>query len=147
MPKRNKSIDVFKVINMHEGNKDVCWEWTGALNKKDNRPYITIDGKRRPAYVIVLELTTGEDSNGRVARHSCDVETCCNPTHLSWGSNQDNSNDMMNRERHGVPKTVLRAIRKLLKEGRTHSDIAELYGLARETISAIHQGRSHINKC
>ncbi len=49
--------------------------------------------------------------------------------------------DMVERERHGLPKTVVRAIRKLRIEGRTQSDIADLYGISREAISAIDTGR------
>jgi hypothetical protein len=134
---------VFKQINMHMGDTDVCWEWIGTLNKKDGRPYITIDKKRRPVYVIVLELYTGGQPDGRVARHSCDNPICCNPHHLSWGSNQDNSNDMIDRDRHGMPATVVRNIRKLLKNGKTHNEIAELYGCTRETVTAINNMRSH----
>jgi DNA-binding NarL/FixJ family response regulator len=50
---------------------------------------------------------------------------------------------MMERDRHGLPATVVRSIRRLLSEGRSHSDIAELYGLSRETITAINNNRSH----
>tara|TARA_R100000306_G_C4298050_1_gene103630 strand:- start:288 stop:479 length:192 start_codon:yes stop_codon:yes gene_type:complete len=52
-------------------------------------------------------------------------------------------NDMKERERHGMPKTVVRAILKLRNEGKTQEDIANLYGISRETISAIETGRSH----
>jgi DNA-binding XRE family transcriptional regulator len=52
-------------------------------------------------------------------------------------------NDMKERDRHGLPKTVIRAIRKLIKVGRTHNEIAKLYGVSRETITAIHNRRSH----
>ena len=31
MPHKNKPTDVFKLINMHGGDKDVCWEWKGKL--------------------------------------------------------------------------------------------------------------------
>ena len=143
---KNIPTDVFKRINMHRGDSSVCWEWTGALNAKDGRPYITIQGVRRPAYVIVLELHTGEQANTRYACHSCDNSTCCNPHHLSWGTHQDNMNEMKERERHGLPTTVVRSIRNLLSSGRSHSDIAHLYGVSRETITAINNRRSHKTK-
>jgi hypothetical protein len=146
VPKRNKPMDVFKFIDMKKGDIEVCWPWKRKLNKGDNRPYITIDGSRRPSYVVVYELFTGEEAGDRVARHSCDNPVCCNPHHLSWGSHQDNSDDMKERERHGLPKTVIRAIRKLLNDGRTQSDIADLYGVSRETISAIATERIHRDK-
>ena len=141
MPHKNKPTDVFKLINMHGGDKDVCWEWKGKLNVKDGRPYITINKRRRPAYAVVLESFRGQAQGDQMARHSCDNPICCNPYHLSWGSHQDNMDDMVERERHGRPRTVVRAILRLRAEGRTQKEVAELYGVSREAISAIDTGR------
>jgi transcriptional regulator len=52
-------------------------------------------------------------------------------------------NDMKERERHGVPRIVVRAILRLRTEGKTQQEVADLYGLSRESISAIETGRSH----
>ena len=148
MSRKNQPHDVFKHIDM--GDKNECWPWKGKFNQKDGRPYITIDGKRRPSYAVVLECYSGEKQKNRQALHSCDNGTdpvgCCNPHHLSWGSHQDNMNDMKERERHGLPTTVIRAIRKLLFKRTTHQEIADLYGVSRETITAINTGRSHKDK-
>ena len=65
MPHKNKPTDVFKLINMHGGDKDVCWEWKGKLNVKDGRPYITINKRRRPAYAVVLESFRGQAQGDR----------------------------------------------------------------------------------
>jgi hypothetical protein len=148
MPRTNKPTDIFQHINMMNGDTNECWPWKGKINKKDGRPYFTIEGKRRPSYAIVLELYTGEQQNDRKARHSCDNPVCCNPHHLIWGSHQDNMNDMKERDRHGLPAIVVRAIQKLLAKGDTQASIAELYGVSRETISAINTGRNkeHITK-
>ena len=137
MGRKNAPTDVFKSVDMR--TPDECWPWKGKVNAKDERPYITIGGSRRPAYSVVLELYSGEQANERYALHSCDNKICCNPHHLSWGTHQDNMNEMKERERHGLPRTVLRAIRKLLTEERTHQEIAELYGVSRETITAINR--------
>jgi len=141
MTRKNTPVMVFLHIDMHEGDKNVCWEWTGKVNKKDGRPYFTCEGSRRPAYSWVLQLSSGEYEKGRLARHSCDNPICCNPEHLSWGTHQDNMNDMKERERHGLPATIVRSIRKLRSEGKTQQEVAELYGVSRETISAIDTGR------
>ena len=139
MPRKNKPTDVFRLIDMKRGNILPCWPWEGTVNKKDGRPYFTIDNKRRPAYAIVLELATGQkQEKGKIALHSCDNPICCNPDHLRWGSHQENMDDMKERERHGLPRIVVRAIHSLLEHGRKHSDIAELYGISREAVTAIH---------
>ena len=78
---------------------------------------------------------------GRYILHSCDNSICCNPHHLSWGSHQDNMDDMKQRDRHGLPKTVVRAIKTLLDGDKTHQEIATLYGVSRESITAINNGR------
>tara|TARA_Y100000296_G_C5057886_1_gene198247 strand:- start:99 stop:503 length:405 start_codon:yes stop_codon:yes gene_type:complete len=132
---------------MHEGNLNACWEWKGKLNKKDGRPYFTMDGKRRPSYSVALEAVKGPPPlDGLIARHSCDNRTCCNPHHLDWGTKQDNSDDMVERERHGVSQTVVRSIRKLLDQGRSQQAIAELYGISREAVSAISTGRTRSSR-
>jgi DNA-binding XRE family transcriptional regulator len=143
--KVNSPVDVFRHIDM--GDNDVCWEWKGKINEKDGRPYFTVLGKRRAAYLIVLELHTGtKKEKGRMAIHSCDNPICCNPFHLRWGTHQDNMNDMKKRERHGLPAIVVRAMRTLLREGVSQQEIGKLYGVSRETISAISTGRSHKEK-
>jgi len=139
MGKGNEPADVFKKI--HIRSKEECWPWKGKVNTKDGRPYITIQGVRRPAYIVVLELCSGEKAEGRYVLHSCDFPICCNPHHLSWGTHQDNMNDMKERERHGLPRTVVRSIYALLVEGRTHREIASLYGVSRETITALNRSR------
>lgn len=141
MSRKNTPIDVFLHIDMMDGDTKECWEWKGKPNAKDGRPYITIEGVRRPAYVVVLELFTGEQANGRYALHTCDHKICCNPHHLNWGSHQDNMDDMKERERHGLSGIVVRAILKLLAEGRSHREIADLYGVSREAITGINNSR------
>jgi hypothetical protein len=144
MPKYNVPSDVFKFIDMKGGNTEECWEWNGKPNPKDGRPYITIQGKRRPSYAIVLELFSGtKQTKGQVARHSCDNKLCCNPHHLDWGTHQDNMDDMVERDRHGLPRTVVRSIHTLLSERVPHRVIAKRYGISRETVTAINNGRTH----
>ena len=143
MPRTNQPHDVFKYIDMKGGDHVQCWPWKGKLNKGDNRPYFTVAGKRRPSYAYILETYKGEAQKGRIIRHTCDNPICCNPHHLLWGTHQDNMDDMKERERHGLPRIVVRAIHKLLTEGISQSKIAELYGISREAVSAISTGRNH----
>jgi len=49
---------------------------------------------------------------------------------------------MKERERHGLNRTVVRAILKLLEDGRSHKSVAQLYGVSREAITAIHNRRT-----
>ena len=154
MANRNSKINVFKHIDMTNG-PDACWSWSGPIGgrKEEPRPYFTAEGKRWIAYRLVYELTNGTPlTSDQLLLHSCDNGRmpigCCNPKHLRIGTVQENSNDMKSRERHGLPHHVVKAIRKLLDEGRRQQDIADLYGVSRETISAIATKRvySHVEE-
>ena len=134
---KNQLVDVFKKVDMKNGDKVQCWPWKGRVNPTDDRPYFTVAGDRRLAYAIVLELFSGELADGRLVRHSCDNSRCCNPTHLSWGSHQENMDDMKERERHGLSKITRRAIKNLADKGRSHATIADLYGISREAVTKI----------
>lgn len=138
----NTLQDVFLHINMLTGPMNErlgsrCWPFTLATNK-DGRPYFRVGGKQLLAYRITYELVNGEGSlTGKVARHQCDNEVCCNPHHIIPGTQSDNVQDMRERERHGLPHHVVRAIRKLAAAGRSDSEIGDLYGLARNTVNEI----------
>jgi hypothetical protein len=131
----NKPTDVFKFIKM--GNKDECWPFTGKVNNK-GRPYFAVAGTKHLVYRLVYELVKGDNAlEGKIARHTCDNEICCNPNHIVPGDHQQNMDDMKERERHGLPHHTIRAIRKLATDGRTHAEIADLYGIGRSTVTEI----------
>lgn len=146
----NERIDVFKHYDMKANRPDGCWPWSGATGgrKSEPRPYFQAEGKRQLAYRTVYELVHGVALvSSQLLLHSCDNGSmpvgCGNPAHLSIGTVQDNSDDMTARQRHGLPHHVVKNIRKLLSEGRTQQVIAELYGVSRETVSAIATQRAH----
>lgn len=136
----NKLTDVFKYIQMGDANE--CWPYIGALNK-EGRPYFTYKGKKLLAYRVSFELVSGEQLGNRVARHTCDNESCCNPYHIVPGTHQENMDDMKTRERHGLPHHTVRAIRKLIAAGRTQVEIAELYGVSKTVVAEIATGKNY----
>lgn len=146
MPKKNKPTDVFRSVDMRGGDREQCWPWTASL-PSSGRPTFTLDGKKIIAYRLVYELTTGDILGDRLARHKCDNEVCCNPYHIVPGSHEQNMDDMKTRQRHGLPHNAVRAIRKSLAGGMTQAVVAELFGVSRETISAIATERvyAHVN--
>lgn len=155
MAKSNTRDDVFKHIDMKA--PDQCWPWLGPSGgrARDPRPYFTCEGRKWIAYRLVYELVHGVTLEPKqLLLHSCDMGAmpptgvgCCNPAHLSIGTTQDNSDDMTSRQRHGLPHSVVKAIKTLIERGRTQQDIADLYGVSRELISAIANNRvySHVS--
>lgn len=144
----NSPTDVFQYIKM-QGSDD-CWPWTGAWGGRpeDRRPYFQAQGKRRVAYRWVDELVNGPLPDNTQILHSCDLGGypvgCCNPNHWRRGTHDENMKDMTDRQRHGLPHMVVRAIRRLLEKGEdTQQQIADRYGLTREAVSAIATGRSY----
>ena len=52
-------------------------------------------------------------------------------------------NDMKDRQRHGVPKIVVRAIRTLAHEGVSYGEIAGRYGITASAVGQIVRAESH----
>jgi hypothetical protein len=126
-----------------------CWPFKGALSGS-GRPYFTVQGKKILAYRLAFRLMHGDEAlpDNLIARHKCDNEICCNPSHIVKGTHDENMNDMKQRERHGLPHHTIRAIRKLGAVGRRHQDIADLYGIGRSTVTEILGGvnYSHVDE-
>lgn len=140
----NKPVDVFKSINMHDGDTDQCWEWTGSLGGRDKRPYFTANGERALAYRIVYVLFHGQPiPDGHVVRHKCDNQICCNPHHLELGTQQENIKDTTERDRAGVNKTMRAAIKKARENGTSIEQIAEITGVSVTTVKNILNDRWH----
>jgi hypothetical protein len=151
--RRNLATDVFKKIDMKGGDSSACWPYKGGHSDK-GIPYFDYGGRKYVAYRLVFELFHGPLAKGEVPRHTCDngapnylaglvPGVCCNPHHLVRGTHADNMRDMKERERHGLPHHTIRAIKKLIGQGRQHALIADLYGVSRETVTAIANGRSY----
>ena len=139
MTRRKREYKVFERIDMRGGDPEQCWPWVGPLHK--GRPYFTVNGKKVLAYRLTYEMFKGEPLGEYLARHKCDNPVCCNPHHIEPGTHQDNMDDMVKRDRHGLPKRVVLEVRTLLQEGNlTHQAIADKFGIARETVTSINTG-------
>jgi hypothetical protein len=77
---------------------DNCWRWTGTL-ARNCYGVLRVAGKTVTAHRLALELV-GVDPEGMFVLHSCDNRICVNPSHLRLGTQADNINDMMQRNRH-----------------------------------------------
>jgi hypothetical protein len=80
-------------------SNDECWEWKLA-NNKYGYGSVSINNKTYRAHRIAYELYHNRPiQEGMIILHSCDNRRCCNPNHLSEGTNKDNSKDMINKGR------------------------------------------------
>ena len=146
---RKEPVDVFQLYQIR--GPDDCWPYIGSAwggQEREKRPYFMANARRMIAYRWIYELVHGVTLRpNQLVLHSCDnggyPTGCGNPSHMRLGDVQDNSNDMKARQRHGLPATVVRAIRRLLAQGTTQVEIARLYGLTREAVSSIATERAY----
>lgn len=127
-----------------KGLEGDCHIWTGTTNR-DGYGYLTIHSKPMRAHVLALECYLKRHRQAsEVTRHLCGVKKCCNPLHLQFGTQSENSIDAV---RHGHAKTNLdidkvRRIKEALLEGTSRSFLASEYGCQEDTIRQIDTGAS-----
>ena len=89
-----------------------CWLWTG---KTDKGGYgVCAAG---PVHRFSLFLATGY--YGDSSCHKCDVRICCNPEHLFWGTDEDNTIDLL-KWALVVPVTSARDYDRLFSLAQLH---------------------------
>lgn len=91
-------------LKIDKRSQNECWPWLAGTDSGDGygRAY---DGYRtRQAHALAWELANGQKiPNGLGALHSCDNPPCCNPAHLRPGTEAENTNDRVIRNRLTVP--------------------------------------------
>lgn len=76
-----------------------CWLWMGAISKAGYGTFKT--GRRiNAAHRMSLHLVGRPATGSQVVRHTCDVKTCVNPSHLIPGTHAENMADIAARDRH-----------------------------------------------
>lgn len=142
---------------------DECIEYPFALSYGYGRMWA--DGRGTAVTHVVLTLTgrPRPEAPRNHALHSCpdgDNPACCNPRHLRWGTQMDNSGDMISRGRIGYgtalgeanPAAVLTddLVRSLRRErestGESYAVLAKRHGLKTYAVWAAITGRtwSHV---
>jgi hypothetical protein len=74
-----------------------CWVWKRSKNKGYGQS--GLKGKSIKAHRLSYLTFVGEIPNNLHVLHTCDNPTCVNPKHLFLGTNQDNMNDKVNKNR------------------------------------------------
>lgn len=82
---------------------DDCWLWTGSKVNGYGEFYVSAERGKVKAHSFAVELATGvrcPPSQGGL--HRCDNPPCVNPAHIYYGTQKQNSADMVARRRHQV---------------------------------------------
>ena len=101
-----------------------CWIWKGASADKRYGQFRCGD-KRVQAHRFSYLLFNGEIDDDLIVMHTCDNTLCVNPFHLIQGTQQDNIDDMISKDRIGR-RGRLRLKENKLKVKRHKSNVRML---------------------
>lgn len=128
-----------------------CWIWFG---QRDRYGYGVINNKEGHFFVhrLSYQLHKGDLEQEQILRHSCDDPACCNPDHLTPGTQADNMKDAAKRGRTArgsrsnmakLTEAQVREIKDRYKPYRgVFADLAREYKVHDETIRYIITGKN-----
>ena len=142
---KEKFLSFFPNEAFKEGYENKCWIYKGGKTGAGygkiywNTSYLA----HRLSYIIF----NGPIASGLLVRHTCDNPACVNPKHLVLGNHQDNSSDMVKRNRQGSQKLnseAVKVIKWMLKYQNHYGlvrKLAKLYKMSPDQISRINNSK------
>lgn len=142
-----------------------CWMWLGAKTEQGYGIATLDNGVHTTAHRAMWIAERGQIPKGLHVLHACDMRDCVNVDHLWLGTQKENLQDMVrkNRARKSArpPKQTIpfpsrgernprckltergvREIRLLLSQNQPRALIMRQYGISRSTLSHISVGRT-----
>lgn len=128
--------------------KDDCWNWIGACDK-DGYGLIGVNKKLISAHRFSWEIHFDKIPKNLCVLHHCDNPSCVNPHHLFLGTQQDNVDDKVKKNRqargedNGASKLTWNKITQIrqLKGKFSQREIAKIFNVSHATIGYIHRNK------
>jgi hypothetical protein len=121
-----------------------CWEYDGKDKGPCGHKRIRLDDKSRMMiHRLAWEAFHAEPvPEGLQINHHCDNPSCFNPHHLYAGTHADNMQDKVDRHRFNPVFKINPEDRELIRRSTEKNRVlAERYGVTRERIGQIKQGK------
>ncbi len=123
---------------------DECWEWLAA---KDRYGRYCYQSKTILSHRFSYMLKDPNFDQSLYVCHTCDNNYCMNPKHLFLGTAQDNSSDMVSKDRQAkgegngahilTEQEVLEIVKKYKTGNHTQRGLARHYKVSHVTIGKI----------
>jgi hypothetical protein len=149
IPNRHLSRQDFFESKLKKDTQTDCILWMGRLDRLGYG--VLWDGKKQvKAHRFSWILHHKEIPGDKKVLHKCDVRNCVNVNHLFIGTQQDNIADMHNKNRAKMPyiklnETKVSEIKKLILNNYSDADIANIYGVHKDTIRSIRNKKNWRN--
>lgn len=123
-----------------------CWNWKKALGS-GGYGVTWYNGKTVYAHRMSYFAFNGDFDPNFLVLHSCDNPSCVNPKHLILGSDQDNSSDMVNKNRsakgskNGLAKLTEDMIPTIRESVLSSRALSNLLGISKTVILDIKRNK------
>ena len=117
-----------------------CWEWQGASSY--GYGVMMRNRQRLRVHRLSYELWRGSIPEGMVMRHSCDNPCCVNPSHLEYGTQAENVQDIVNRGRHGRRKLTAKQVGAIRNSTASNRALADEYNVGIIAIRRAKNGKT-----
>jgi len=132
--------------NVFIDGKTGCWNWKRAT-RKDGYVITWYNGSTDYIHRVSYRVFKGDFDSNFIIRHKCDNPSCCNPDHLLIGSDQDNSTDMVSRDRQakgslvGTAKLTEEIVVMIRSLSGSSQQLAKFFDCSKTTIKDIRNNK------
>jgi hypothetical protein len=130
---------------------DHCWNWSGSVSYW-GYGVLNIPGHKwlKRAHRVSWEMENGEIPPGLIICHTCDNPLCVKPAHLFLGTNKQNTQDMLSKNRQKKPflshtDSDLLEMKRLFDLGKTLIEVGAIYGISQSQACRIRQHMKRIS--